>query len=90
MGISLSYIVYQTFNAVIVALIISVLLTWVPNINWYKEPFYSIRAFSDFFFKPFRKFIPPIGAIDISPIFVFMLLGILQKVLVGILIRIGL
>jgi len=63
-------------------MLISVLLSWFPNIDWGKEPFYSLRRFTDIFFEPFRRIIPPIGMIDISPIAAFLVLGLIQKALV--------
>ena len=52
-------------------MLIKVLLSWFPNINWFKEPFHSLRKFTDIFFEPFRKIIPPVGMIDFSPIAFF-------------------
>ena len=67
-----SYLIYQLFNLIMLIMLIRVLLSWFPNFNWYKEPWYSIRKFTDYIFEPFRKVIPPIGMIDISPVFAFI------------------
>ena len=88
MGIA--YAVARFFDLVILLLFISVLLTWIPSINWYKEPFRSLRAFSEIFFAPFRRIIPPIGMIDISPIVAFFVIGILRNLIVRILVILGL
>ena len=85
-----SYLIYQLFNLIMLIMLFRVLLSWVPNFNWYKEPWYSIRKFTDYIFEPFRKVIPPIGMIDISPIFAFIVLSILQNVLCSLLVRLGL
>jgi len=71
-------------------MLVMVLLTWFPNINWYSEPFRSLRKFTDIFFGPFRKIIPPIGMIDISPIVAFLVLGFIQQGLTRLLAGFGL
>ena len=85
-----SYLIYQLCNLIMLIMLIRVLLSWFPNFNWYKEPWYSIRKFTDFIFEPFRKVIPPIGMIDISPIFAFIVLSIVQNLLCNLLIGMGL
>ena len=85
-----SYLIYQLFNLIMLIMLIRVLLSWFPNFNWYKEPWYSIRKFTDFIFEPFRKVIPPIGMIGISPIFAFIVLSIVQNLLCNVLIDMGL
>ena len=71
-------------------MLIAVLLSWIPNLNRQKEPAKSIIQFSEFIFAPFRKLIPPIGMLDISPIFAFIVIGIVQQVLCRILVQVGL
>ncbi len=85
-----SYLIYQLFNLIMLVMLISVLLSWFPNINRYKEPFYSLNKFTDYIFAPFRKVIPPIGMIDISPVFAFIVISIVQNVLCTFLNSIGL
>ncbi len=87
---SIAAAVDRAFDLVFLILIITILLTWIPNINWYSEPFKSMKAFSEIFLRPFRKFIPPIGMIDISPIVAFIVLGLLRSVLVGLIASLGL
>jgi len=86
----IAYGVYQLFNLIMFLMLIQVLLSWFPNVNWFKEPFSSLRKFTDIFFLPFRKIIPPIGMIDISPIAAFLVLGILQKGVYNLLVNLGL
>jgi YggT family protein len=43
------------------------LCSWFPNINWYDQPFKTLDAVVKPVIAPFRKIIPPIGNIDISP-----------------------
>ena len=88
MGLSVA--VAQVFNLIYLVLFITILFTWIPSIKWYNEPFKSLRQFSEIFFAPFRKIIPPIGMIDISPFAAFIALSLLQKILVGLLVSLGL
>ena len=88
MGISIA--VAKIFELIILVLFITILLSWFPNIKWYNEPFKSLKAFSEIFLAPFRRIIPPIGMIDISPIIAFICLSILRNIIVGFLLKLGL
>lgn len=66
-------------------MIARILFTWFPNINWYNQPFKALKEVTDPVFEPFRKIIPPLGGIDISPIFAFLALYVINYVLVMIL-----
>ncbi|MBR2068223.1 MAG: YggT family protein [Candidatus Gastranaerophilales bacterium] len=79
----------RLFDLIFILLFVSVLLTWFPNINWNNEPFRSLRAFSEIFFAPFRKLIPPIGMIDISPIVAFFVLSLIRNILIRLLVSLG-
>ena len=47
--------------------IIWCVLSWVPNIRWYEQPFKTLDQIVQPIMAPFRKIIPPIANIDISP-----------------------
>jgi len=87
---SISYLVYIIFQALIWILLIFCFLTWIPSIDWQKQPFKIIRLISDTFFAPFRMIIPPIGGLDISPIVAFFFLQFVAKILIGALAQFGL
>ncbi len=77
MGI-LSFTVDNLFRLITLLIVIVVLMSWIPNINWYKQPFKFLRFTSDLFLSPFRRLIPPMGGLDFSPIiaiFLYQLLG---------------
>lgn len=57
--------ILQLFNML---MILWCLLSWFPNINWYEQPFKTLDKIVRPVLAPFRKVIPPIGNIDISPI----------------------
>ena len=88
MGIA--YGVSKIFDLIIFVLVVTILLTWIPSINWYNEPFRSLRAFSEIFLAPFRRIIPPIGMVDISPIAAFIVLEILRNLILNLLLTLGL
>ena len=73
------------FDLILLILFVTILLSWVPNINWYNEPFKTLRSFSEIFLSPFRRLIPPIGMIDISPIVAFFVIELVEKALIGLL-----
>ncbi|MEH1818333.1 MAG: YggT family protein [Nostoc sp.] len=57
-------------------LIIRVLLTWFPNINWYNQPFATLSQITDPYLNLFRSIIPPLGGIDFSAMLAILLLQI--------------
>lgn len=57
-------------------LIIRVLLTWFPNVNWYNQPFAALSQITDPYLNLFRSIIPPLGGMDFSPILAFLLLNL--------------
>ncbi|MEH1841873.1 MAG: YggT family protein [Nostoc sp.] len=57
-------------------LIIRVLLTWFPTINWYNQPFAALAQITDPYLNLFRSIIPPLGGMDFSPILAFLVLNL--------------
>lgn len=75
---SLGLIIYYAFQAYSFAIIIYILMSWLPGLQESKfgqilekivEPYLSI----------FRRFIPTIGMIDISPIVALLALNFIQR-----------
>lgn len=65
----------------LVILLIRVLLTWFPNVNWSNPPFSILSQLTDPYLNIFRGLIPPLGGLDFSPIIAFLLLQFLVGVL---------
>lgn len=63
-------------------LIARILLTWLPGINWYNQPFRFLSSVTDPVMEPFRRLIPAIGGIDFSPMLLFFALELLQRALI--------
>jgi YggT family protein len=74
-------ILIQLISIYKLVLIARILLTWLPSINWYNQPFRFIAAITDPVMEPFRRLIPSLGGLDFSPILVFLLLDLLQRLL---------
>jgi len=59
-------------------LLIRVLLTWFPSIDWNNGVLSALCSITDPYLNIFRGVIPPIGGFDISSILAFLLLNFLQ------------
>jgi YggT family protein len=62
-----------------VLLIIRILLSWFPNLDWFNPPFSVLSQLTDPYLNLFRSIIPPLGGIDLSPILAFLLLSFLRQ-----------
>ena len=62
------------------------LLTWLPNLDWNNNALsIGLKSSVDLFRNLFKKFIPPVGPFDFSPIVaVFLLIFIWRAVLYGV------
>lgn len=67
----------------LVLLLIRVLLSWFPNVNWLSPPFSILSQLTDPYLNVFRSIVPPLGGIDFSPIIGFLLLQFLVSLLGG-------
>lgn len=76
---SLIGVIIQFLAIYKLVLVARILLTWLPSINWYNQPFKFIRDITDPILTPFSRLIPPIGGIDFSPMLLFFVLGLLQS-----------
>lgn len=74
----------QVFQLIYIILILRILLTWFPNIDWYKQPFKFLSDFSEPIFAPFRRILPPFGGLDLSPILAFLALQLIFGIILSI------
>ena len=72
--------VNSIFSLFYLMILIRCFLSFIPTIDWYKQPFFTIRQIPDAYLNLFRRFIPPIGMIDISPIVAIIVLGLVQNI----------
>ncbi|WP_448380803.1 YggT family protein [Gloeomargarita sp.] len=76
--------VIQFINIYLVLLVVRVLLTWFPSINWYNQPWLTLSQLTDPYLNLFRALLPPVGAIDFSPILAFLALQLATQLLVAV------
>jgi YggT family protein len=66
-------------------ILVRCLLTWIPIVDWSNPIINAFRASVDLYLDLFRKFIPPVGMFDISPIVaMFVLYFIRGAILYGV------
>jgi YggT family protein len=63
-----------------ILLILRVLLTWFPNINWYNQPFAALSQITDPYLNLFRSILPPMGGMDFSAMLAIILLQFLGNI----------
>ena len=76
--------VNNIFLLFLVIILVRCLLSWVPSLDWTRQPWFTIRQVADAYLNIFRRFIPPIGGLDASPI-----IAIIQYVIITILVILG-
>uniref|UniRef100_UPI004027E9F9 YggT family protein n=1 Tax=Candidatus Scatousia sp. TaxID=3085663 RepID=UPI004027E9F9 len=72
-----------------VIILLRIFLSWIPNIDWQKQPWNTIRNVADAYLGIFRKFIPPFSGLDFSPIIALIVLQVIQNIVIYVLINIG-
>ncbi|MFA7659103.1 MAG: YggT family protein [Candidatus Gastranaerophilaceae bacterium] len=76
-------IVNNIFYLYFILIILRIFLTWIPSIDWQQQPIKSIREVTDMYLDVFRRFIPPYGGLDFSPIIAIIVLQIIQVLVVN-------
>ena len=76
--VTLLQVLAQTLQIYSLVLIIRVLLSWFPNLDWGNPVLSSVSAITDPYLNAFRGLIPPLGGIDLSAILAFLALNLLQ------------
>lgn len=66
-------------------ILVRCLLSFIPSIDWYKQPFMAVRDVTDLYLNLFRKIVPPFGGLDFSPIIAVIVLQILNYLIIYIL-----
>jgi YggT family protein len=67
-------------NIYFIAILASIILSWVAP-GSYNPIVILLHQLTEPVMKPFRNIIPPMGGLDLSPIFVFLAINVLQIIL---------
>jgi len=65
-----------------ILIVLRIFMSWIPNINWDNQPVKFIRIITDAYLDIFRRFVPPIGGLDFSPIVALLVLSFIQELFV--------
>ena len=89
MGV-IAYFISLTFDIYIGIIVIQIAVNWLiifDVINANNEQAQNLisllKRATDPVYKPLRKYVPPIGGIDITPIIVILGLGLLRSLIMG-------
>ena len=74
-------VLIQTLSIYTLVLLVRVLLSWFPNLDWSNPIMSGVSAITDPYLNAFRGLIPPLGGIDLSAIVAFLALQLLQTLL---------
>jgi YggT family protein len=71
----------QTLSIYTLILLVRVLLSWFPNLDWGNPVLSTVSAITDPYLNAFRGLIPPLGGLDLSALIAFFALQLLQSLL---------
>jgi YggT family protein len=70
--------ILQFIQIYIVLIIVRILLTWFPTIDWMQQIASFLSVVTDPYLNLFRNLIPPVGGFDFSTILAVLLLQVAQ------------
>ena len=73
----------QTLSIYTLVLLVRVLLSWFPNLDWSNPLLSTVSSITDPYLNAFRGLIPPLGGFDLSAIVAFIALNLVQSLLQG-------
>jgi YggT family protein len=71
----------RTLEIYSLILLVRVLLSWFPNLDWGNPVLSTVSSITDPYLNAFRGLIPPIGGLDLSAILAFIALSLGQQLL---------
>lgn len=79
---NLIFVVNNFFQIFFWLILVRCLLSFVPSVDWYKQPFTAVKDVTDLYLNLFRKIVPPIGGLDFSPIIAVIALQVLNYLII--------
>lgn len=80
-------IVDRIFLVYMLMLFARILGSWIPELREYRVMQF-ISFYTDPYLDFFRRIIPPIGMLDISPLFAFLSLGVIEYIIKALIVSI--
>lgn len=80
MSFILKEIIHDIFLIYTLMILIRIIASWFPEISRHRILLF-IQHYTDPYLNLFRRFIPPLGMIDLSPMFSLIFLQILEYVI---------
>jgi YggT family protein len=71
----------RTLEIYSLILLVRVLLSWFPNMDWSNPVLSTVSSITDPYLNVFRGLIPPIGGLDLSAIVAFLARNLGQQLL---------
>lgn len=79
---NLIYVVNGLFEIYFVLILLRCLLSFIPTVDWYKQPFTFVKEVTDLWLDLFRRIIPPLNGLDFSPIVAIITLQVLEFIII--------
>lgn len=79
---NLIYVVNGLFEIYFVLILLRCLLSFIPTVDWYKQPFTFVKEVTDLWLDLFRRIIPPLSGLDFSPIVAIIALQVLEFIII--------
>ena len=70
------------FWVYMILLFARILGSWIPEIQQF-QLMHFVNYYTDPYLNVFRRIIPPLGMIDVSPIVAFLSLGVIEQLIKG-------
>lgn len=74
------------FQIYTLMLFVRILASWIPQANEYRI-IQFVGYYTDPYLNIFRRFVPPLGMFDLSPIVAFLCLSFIQNIVLNLLFK---